>query len=494
MKTNDEALLKIKYNVLHEVAKLAFAGELEEKRDEIPFKLIPGPKAQFRCCVYKEREIIRQRVRLAEGKCPSNVHSDNMIQVISSACEECPITRFVVTDNCQKCMGKACQNACNFGAISMGRDRAHIDPGKCKECGKCSQACPYNAIAELIRPCRRACPVDAIDMDLETGICRIDESKCIQCGACVRSCPFGAITTKVFIVHVINEIKAGKKVVAMVAPAAEGEFGADITMGSWRTALKKVGFTDMVEVAVGGDMTAAYEAMEWAEAYKEGKKMTTSCCPAFVNMIRKHYPALIDNMSTTVSPMVAVSRMLKAKDPETVTVFIGPCMAKKSEAADKSIEGNADYVLTFGEAIELMGAKDVKLEPEEYADQEGSVFGKRFGNGGGVTNAVIQCLKEQGQSTDIKVAKCSGPADVKKALLLMKVGRLPEDFIEGMMCQGGCVGGPSNLKQEVIWKKDRDALIAKADGRGVWENLKNYDMDSFSMHRSFAKKEDAENK
>ncbi len=494
MKTNDEALLKIKYNVLHEVAKLAFAGELEEKRDEIPFKLIPGPKAQFRCCVYKEREIIRQRVRLAEGKCPSNVHSDNMIQVISSACEECPITRFVVTDNCQKCMGKACQNACNFGAISMGRDRAHIDPGKCKECGKCSQACPYNAIAELIRPCRRACPVDAIDMDLETGICRIDESRCIQCGACVRSCPFGAITTKVFIVHVINEIKAGKKVVAMVAPAAEGEFGADITMGSWRTALKKVGFTDMVEVAVGGDMTAAYEAMEWAEAYKEGKKMTTSCCPAFVNMIRKHYPALIDNMSTTVSPMVAVSRMLKAKDPETVTVFIGPCMAKKSEAADKSIEGNADYVLTFGEAIELMGAKDVKLEPEEYADQEGSVFGKRFGNGGGVTNAVIQCLKEQGQSTDIKVAKCSGPADVKKALLLMKVGRLPEDFIEGMMCQGGCVGGPSNLKQEVVWKKDRDALIAKADGRGVWENLKNYDMDSFSMHRSFAKKEDAENK
>ena len=132
MRTNDEALLKIKYNVLHEVAKLAFSGELDEKRDEIPFKLIPGPKAQFRCCVYKEREIIRQRVRLAEGKCPSGKHSDNMIQVIPSACEECPITRFVVTDNCQKCMGKACQNACNFGAISIGRDRAHIDPDKCR--------------------------------------------------------------------------------------------------------------------------------------------------------------------------------------------------------------------------------------------------------------------------------------------------------------------------------------------------------------------------
>ena len=123
MKTNDEALLKIKYNVLRTVSKLAFEGRLEEERDNIPFKLIPGPKAQFRCCVYKEREIIRQRVRLAEGKCPSDKQSNNIIQVISSACEECPITRFVVTDNCQKCMGKACQNACNFGAISIGRDR-----------------------------------------------------------------------------------------------------------------------------------------------------------------------------------------------------------------------------------------------------------------------------------------------------------------------------------------------------------------------------------
>ena len=489
MKTNDEALLKIKYNVLRTVSKLAFEGRLEEERDNIPFKLIPGPKAQFRCCVYKEREIIRQRIRLAEGKCPSDKQSDNIIQVISSACEECPITRFVVTDNCQKCMGKACQNACNFGAISIGRDRAHIDPGICKECGRCAQACPYNAIAELIRPCRRACPVDAITMDPETGICQIDEKKCIQCGACVRSCPFGAISSKVYVVQVIEAIKAGKKVVAMVAPAAEGEFGQDITMESWRTALKKVGFADMVEVAAGADMTAAYEAMEWAEAFKEGKKMTTSCCPAFVNMIKKHYPTLIDNMSTTVSPMCAVSRMLKAIDPETVTVFIGPCMAKKSEAADKSIENNADYVLTFGEAIEMLRGKEVELEPAEETKQEGSVFGKRFGNGGGVTNAVIECFKEKGESADVKVARCSGAAEVKKALLLLKVGRLPEDFIEGMMCQGGCVGGPSNMKQEMAFKKDRDAVIAKADGRGVWENLKNYDMDSFSMHRSYEKPE-----
>ena len=216
MVSNDATILKIKHDVLYEVAKLAFDGELDDKKEELPFKMIPGPKANFRCCVYKEREVIRQRIRLAEGKCPGDKNSKNIVQVISSACEECPISRYVVTDNCQKCMAKACKQACRFGAITIGRDRAYIDPSVCKECGMCAQACPYNAIAELMRPCKRSCPVDAITMD-ENGICVIDETKCIQCGKCIHSCPFGAIGSKTFIVDVIKAIKAGKKVVAMLA-------------------------------------------------------------------------------------------------------------------------------------------------------------------------------------------------------------------------------------------------------------------------------------
>ncbi len=483
MVTNDATILHVKHEVLYEVAKLAWAGELEEKRDYLPYKMIPGPQAQFRCCIYKEREIIHQRVRLAEGLCPtSGKDTRNVVQVINAACEECPIASYTVTDNCRKCMGKACQNSCKFGAITMGERRAHIDPNKCKECGMCANACPYNAIAHLERPCKKVCPVDAITYD-EYGICVIDEDKCIQCGACIHSCPFGAIGSKTFIVDVIHLILAGKKVVAMVAPATEGQFGPDITMASWRTALKKAGFADMIEVGLGGDMTAAYEAEEWAEAYKEGKKMTTSCCPAFVNMIKQHFPMLLENMSTTVSPMCAVSRMVKAQDPEAVTVFIGPCIAKKSETLDLNIEGNADYALTFGEIRALLRAKDISLEPEEDNAQEASVFGKRFGNGGGVTAAVLECLKESGENADIKVAKCNGAQECKKALLLLKAGRLPEDFIEGMACVGGCVGGPSKHKTEMEAKCHRDALIAKADSRGVHENLAKYPMDTFSMHR-----------
>lgn len=479
----DESAIKLKHEILYEVAKLAFAEELEEKRDDIAMKISPGPTPQYRCCVYKEREIIRQRVRLAEGKAPGPEDDGNIIQVISSACEDCPISSYVVTENCQNCLGKACINACNFGAIIPGRYRSHIDSAKCKECGKCAQACPYNAIAHLKRPCKNSCPVDAITYN-EYGISVIDKNKCIRCGKCIHSCPFAAIGSKTFIVDVIKALKSGKPVYAMAAPATEGQHGTDITTASWRKAMKELGFADFYDVGLGGDMTAASEAEEWSSAYKEGKKKVTSCCPAFVNMVRLHYPQLADCVSTTVSPMCAVSRLIKAQEPDAITVFIGPCLAKKSEVVDQQIEGNADFVLTYSELRAIMKAKNIQLEPCENTDQTASVYGKRFANSGGVTAAVLQSMKESGEDIDPKVYLANGAAECKKALLLMKVARLPEDFIEGMVCEGGCVGGPSAFANQNAAKKDRDQLISEADQRGIHENLANYDMNHFSMHRN----------
>ena len=478
----DENVIKIKHAVLREVAKLAFEGTLDAQRDHIAVRLIPGPTPQFRCCIYKEREIIRQRVRLAEGKAPGLEDNGNVIQVISAACEDCPISSYTVTENCQNCMGKACINACKFGAIEAGRHRSHIDPQKCKECGRCAAACPYNAIAHLKRPCKFACPVNAITYN-EYGISVIDDSKCIRCGKCIHSCPFGAIGSKTFMVDVINALKSDKKVYVIAAPATEGQFGANITMGSWKKAMQEVGFNGFIEAGLGGDMTAASEAAEWVEAYKAGEKKVTSCCPGFVNMVRLHFPEMADKISTTISPMCAVSRMLKAKDPGTVTVFVGPCIAKKSEVKDNDIEGNADYVLTYGELSSIMKARNVKFEPAENDSQEASIYGKKFANAGGVTAAVIQCLEETQGDADLKVRTCNGAAECKTALTLLKLGRLPEDFIEGMVCEGGCVGGPSQHRTEKAAMKDRNALLGEADERGVHENLEHYPMDTFSMHR-----------
>lgn len=482
MVTNDGTIIQLKHMILCEVAKLVFAGRYEEEKEELPQRLFPGPKASYRCCVYKEREIVRQRVRLAENKNPVGAKNDLVVQIVQAACEDCPISRYVVTDNCQKCMGKACQQSCRFGAISIGMARAHIDPSLCRECGRCAEACPYNAIADLIRPCKRSCPVGAVGSD-ENGICVIDETKCIQCGKCIHSCPFGALSSKSYVVDVCKDLVAGKRMYAMIAPSTEGQFGDGVTFESWRVALKEVGFQDVVEVGLGGDMTAYSEASEWIEAYKEGKKLTTSCCPSFVNMVRLQYPTLADNISTTVSPMAATSRWIKERDPEAVTVFIGPCIGKKSEIVDQHIPGNADYVMTYGEIRAIIRAKGVEVKDTPEVQQEASTYGKWFGNSGGVTAAVKESMKEQGFTEDVNVQACNGADECKKTLTLMKMNRLQADFVEGMACEGGCVGGPSRHLDVAKFKRSREAMIKKADNRNIIENLQTMEADKVAMHR-----------
>lgn len=474
---------KIKYEVCVEVAKAAFEGKLEEKREEIPYTLIPGKTPQYRCCVYREREIIRQRVRLAEGHSAVAGYEDkNIVQIIPAACEGCPINRFNVTNNCQMCMAKKCLGACNFGAITFEQGRAHIDHKKCKECGKCAEACPYNAIADLMRPCKRSCPVDAISLD-EDMIVVIDDKKCINCGQCIVNCPFGAISDKSFMVDVIKLINGGAKVYAMVAPAIEGQFGADVSMGMLRDAIKKLGFADMVEVSLGADFVSKNEAEELEEAVKEGRKMTTSCCPAFVNMIKKHFPQVLDKMSSTVSPMQATARLIKAVEPDAVCVFIGPCIAKKGEVIDSITMGGADYALTYEELVSMFEAKDVRKEDLEGELQQGSKFGKNYSVSGGVTAAVLQTFKERNEDVDVKVNYANGALECKKALMLLKAGKLPQDFIEGMACAGGCVNGPAMINKERTFMKDRNTQINKADDRGILENVQKYEDLNIKMTR-----------
>ena len=184
----DENVIKIKHAVCLRSQRLHL--QVTSMRSEMTSHLhLFRDRHLSSVAVSTRREIIRQRVRLAEGKAPSANDDGNIIQVISSACEDCPISSYTVTENCQNCLGKACINACKFGAIEAGRLRSHIDPQKCKECGRCAQACPYNAIAHLKRPCKFSCPVNAITYN-EYGISVIDESKCIRCGKCIHSCPF----------------------------------------------------------------------------------------------------------------------------------------------------------------------------------------------------------------------------------------------------------------------------------------------------------------
>ncbi len=477
---------QIKMEVLKKTAEYAFNGTIMEKFDEIPFEMIKGIKPKFRCCVYREREIIRQRVRLSMGKLPSTSHheqgSTQIVHVISSACEGCPIARFTVTDNCQSCLAQKCMKACRFGAITKTPRGAYIDPHKCKKCGQCEKACPYSAIVDTERPCRRACPVDAITID-ENDLAFIDENKCINCGKCVVSCPFGAVSDMSMITNVIYELKKeDNHVYAMFAPSVQGQLG-DTTTSVLKAGIKALGFRDCIEVAYGADAVAYTEALEVAENLKIGKKTTTSCCPAFVSLIRKHYPSLTDNISTTVSPMVATARYIRKRDPKAIIVFIGPCIAKKYEAVSEYV-GEINMVLTVEELKAMLEVKNINFA--DYADSSSELatkYGKGFAKSGGVSASVEEVLREKGIEQELKILKCSGIEECKKALMLLKNGRLSEDFIEGMSCEGGCINGPAKTTELRYNQKIFDKY-ANAERENISDNVEEMKMSEFNMHRN----------
>jgi len=476
---------QVKMEVLKKIAEYSYENTLLQKAENIPYELVPGPKPHFRCCIYREREILRQRVRLAMGKVPSNSHytvndGTQIVHVISSACEGCPIARFTVTSNCHNCLARKCMKACKFGAISTTDNGAYIDKNKCKKCGQCVQACPYGAIVDIQRPCIKSCPVDAIVID-ENDLAMIDESKCINCGKCIVSCPFGAVGELSMLSIVIDTIIMERDdIYAMVAPAIEGQFG-DVPVSVLKAAIKDLGFTDVIEVALGADAVSVAETEEVIERAGEGKKTTSSCCPAFVNLIEKHFPALKENVSSTVSPMVAAARLIKAAKPEAVIVFIGPCVAKKNEALKHYI-GEINYVLTFEELEAMFEVKGIDFSKYEGIAEEATKYGKGFAKSGGVSNAVMEVAKERGDDIELKTMKCSGIDECKKALMMLKSGKLPVDFIEGMACESGCVNGPVKVRELIAGRRVFDKY-ADNKNENVIKNFNDKNMGEINIHK-----------
>lgn len=284
----------------------------------------------------------------------------------------------------------------------------------------------------------------------------------------MKNCPFGAITDRSQIVEVIDVIKSQTPITAVFAPAIEGHFG-NATIGMIKSALKKLGFSDAVEVSLGADAVAVHEAHELKDALANGSKMTTSCCPAFVQMIEKHFPKLTKNISKTVSPMTAAARYIRACRPEMKVVFIGPCVAKKLEII--KAEDTADYVLTFEELAALFAAKNINLEETAENEQDGSIAGKGFAQSGGVAGAVKKVLNEEAFEMPFSCIHCDGAQECKKILSIMNAGRLTEDLVEGMACKGGCIAGPAGVESLQHIKKNRSKLLTQADNRTVTENV-----------------------
>ena len=473
---------QFKFDILVDIARQSYAGELDEDKVQArAANLVSLGGPRYRCCVYKEREVLRQRVRLALGKMANERNPYNprqIIHVIDAACDGCTIKKVRVTDNCRRCMAKSCLAACRFGAIHIGSQRSEIDYTKCKECGACSRACPYSAIVITERPCYAHCPVQAISWD-ENNIAMIDESRCINCGQCENACPFGAIEDVSWVVPVIDELREGTKMFAVVAPSIQGQFD-ETSIFQIMKSVEMLGFEKCVEVAIGADAVAENEYLELKEHVEAGQPMTTSCCPGFVNMLRIHFPKLYaNNKSTTVTPMEAIARKLKTEYPDHKVCFIGPCLAKKQECMeDYSV---VDYVLTYEELAAMLIAKGIN--PEEVEADESdypSVYGRNFAQTGGVAAAVAQAAKEKGDGP-YTVVLANGAMECKKNLQIMQAGRFKENILEGMCCPGGCIGGPACISDPVTVKGRMAKENMKTDKKTIEKSLEMFTFDEVDM-------------
>lgn len=443
MRKFDTKVQYLKYKVLREVANQAWNDTLLQNVFDIPKLIVPGKTSTMRCCVYKERAILAERVKMAMG---GSLDNKNVIEVIDIACDECPAAGYDVTDSCRGCLAHRCEDVCKKGAISFDHNHvAHIDKTKCVECGQCAKVCPFSAIVNRKRPCQKACKVKAISIN-DDNAASINDDKCIQCGACVYQCPFGAITDKSFILNVIDMIKKSEnnenyKVYAMVAPSISSQF-TYAKLGQVISGLKKLGFFTVVEAALGADMVAQAESKELSEK----GFLTSSCCPAFVSYVKSAFPQLLPHVSHNLSPMATLAKYIKETDKTAKVVFIGPCTAKKAEAHLDSVKPFVDAVLTFEELQALFDSREIDIMTlDEDVLDNASYFGRIFARSGGLSDAVKQGLKEQNIEFDLKAIACDGIEECKIALLKKSKNVLDANFIEGMACVGGCIGGAGCL-------------------------------------------------
>ena len=460
---------------LRKVVEAFDKGLLETQAYRIPFEVIPpGSQSSVRCCIYKEQAIFRTRVIAAlgygveddDGATSPNEYAqkalarkelpNHPLTVVDIACEGCPPARHLVTESCQGCLTRHCQQACQFGAISIVNTRSVIDPNKCKNCGMCKDACPYHAIIYIPVPCEQACPVDAIHKD-KNGLAKIDFEKCISCGHCLPACPFGAITERSQIVDILSTIKKGKKVCAMVAPSIVGQFDK-ASLGQVITAIKKAGFSKVTEVAKGADITTRNEARELVERLENGAKfMTTSCCAAWVQAVKKHIPALKEFVSHTKTPTAYTAELEKANG--YTTVFIGPCVSKRAEGME---DPNIDFVMTYEELGVLFAARDITPETCEETPLESNISGegRYYGVTGGVAQAVENAIAGKKSFTKMAI----NGIDKKTMLLLNSFAKGTGNFqlLEVMNCKGGCIGGPCTLKPQAQTIKPIKELVEKS--------------------------------
>lgn len=461
MNSSGSQTTHLKREILVRVIKSFLKDNFEENVRLIPYQMRPkGCDVPYRCCVYKERAIIKDRAiaglgisiedddeqtllsSYAQQALDRQTPDKNALTVLQAACKGCVPSRVFVTNLCQGCVARPCINSCNFGAISIVDGKSVIDGDKCKGCMKCVSVCPYSAIVKIKVPCEDSCPVTAIEKD-ENGYAKIDFDKCISCGKCVTACPFGAVHEKSQVIDILKQVKSGKKVIAMLAPAIMGQLPC--TPQQLHTAIKGLGFSDVYEVAQGADITARHEATDFTERMEKGDKfMTTSCCAGYIQLVEKHLTQMQPYVSDSKTPLYYTAEIVKKEHPDAVTVFFSPCTAKRKEVQNNPL---IDYVISFEELGAWFIATKTEVSTCESTEfeNEASREGRNFPLTGAVAKSVAALLDE---NVDLTVHHINGLNKKSIAELKKYASKGACEFgnlIEVMACEGGCIAGNSTI-------------------------------------------------
>ncbi|MEG1706692.1 MAG: monomeric [FeFe] hydrogenase [Clostridia bacterium] len=421
-------------------------------------------------CIYKERVILQERIKLATG---GNADKPSVIEVIDEACDECPIGGIFVTPACRGCISHACKNHCPKNAIKIIDHKATVDQSLCVECEQCVKACPYGAIIHQHRPCVSGCKVKAITVG-EDKKATIDYNKCIACGNCVYQCPFGAVSDKSMILQVVDMVRGSDNgrnynMYAIVAPSLAGQF-PKVTMEQIVTAIIGLGFNKVTEVALGADIVLYKEARE----FKEKGMLISSCCPSFVSFVEKNFPDLVKYISSTPSPMIETALLIKQKDPTAKVVFIGPCTSKKMEYKLPKCGNAIDGVMSFEELQAYFDALNIDVATcESTTLDDASFFGRIFARSGGVATGVARVGKDIGVD-NIRPIVMSGIEECRLNLLKLRLGQTDGNFFEGMACEGGCINGAVCLHHGIKNIKKVDKYGSAASKKTIDESIAPY--------------------
>lgn len=486
-------IVDIRRRVYAEVARIAFGDYDMSELEDSSYRIVPGEVVRDRGDIFRERAIAEEMVRLAMGMdirqigeykkvtdgfdqvdIDTNAYTKPLINVIKFACEACPTKSYFVTNNCRKCIAHPCINVCPVNAISMGKDSTIIDKEKCIRCGRCHEACPYNAIVMYDRPCAAVCGVKAIGSD-DFDRADIDQDKCVACGRCIATCPFGAISDKTQIFQLIKAIKSGKRIYGAIAPSYIGQFGPKAKPMQILEGIKQLGFKDVIEVALGADITTLHEAKEYLERVPgEIPFMGTSCCYSWSLMIKKNFPEIYEQVSDSGSPMRYTANYIKKIDPEAVVVFIGPCTSKKLEALDTKVKSDVDFVVTFEEVMGMLAAKDIDISSIEFEneEEESSALGRGYPIAGGVAQSVKVTAEILEPEKEINIQGANSLDECIKMLKIAKAGKLNGYLLEGMACPGGCIAGVGTIAALGKVKRSVEKYMKEAQFKTPLENTK----------------------